>query len=191
MWIIRCGDPWRGAAERGGRITSCMKCVIERRFLYHVSHNQGDEPHCTSLITYFLLLFTVCGHLGVHHVFSSLIHEWLHSYIEISFFILYSSLDRDADHLLLPVRGEVSASHTERGEIEYCSSPGRQTHSLLCELDKTTPTKPSTRQTHFWAIMTRTRPSWRAQLLLLSSLISSEKPKKKKINPKKQTLRAG
>lgn len=85
------------------------------------------------------------------------IPEQLQIYPLHKLYFMCSSLDGDADHLPLPVCGGGSDSNAERGEIERYGSPGRQTHSLLCELDKTTPTEPSTRQTHFCTIIVRMR----------------------------------
>lgn len=72
-------------------------------------------------------------------------------------------------------------NQTQRWEAECRSSAGRQTRSLLCELDKTTSTTPSTPQhsslSHHGGGTKATVGE--KQLLLLSPLIFSEKPKKK------------
>lgn len=72
-------------------------------------------------------------------------------------------------------------NQTQRWEAECRSSAGRQTRSLLCELDKTTSTTPSTPQ---HSSLSHRGGGTKAtvgekQLLLLSPLIFSEKPKKK------------
>lgn len=78
-------------------------------------------------------------------------------------------------------------NQTQRWEAECRSSAGRQKRSLLCELDKTTPTTPSTPQHSF---LNHHGGATKAtvgekQLLLLFPLIFSEKTKKD--NNKKTT----
>lgn len=115
---------------------------------------------------------------------SPLIYSWKISHVHMQFififiFIEHSSLDHDADHLLLPVCGGASESNGVRGAAAL--QEDKHTHYSVSSTKQLQPKRPLDTLISERSLKGR-GPRRRGRLLLLSPLISSEKPKKKEKN---------
>lgn len=156
------------------------------------------KPWCVSVVVITAVLYTIT--VRFKYRFSTAFkltgtEVYLFSYkLHFPFFIQFSYI-LHGSRVRPPAASFLCAewkNQTQRWEAECRSSAGRQTRSLLCELDKTTSTTPSTPQhsslSHHGGGTKATVSE--KQLLLLSPLIFSEKPKKRhKKQP--QTVRVG
>lgn len=158
------------------------------------------KPWCVSVVAITAVLYTIT--IRFKYRFSTvfkltgtevyLFSYKLHFPFFIQFFyILHGSRVRPPAASFLCAEWK---NQTQRWEAKCRSSAGRQKRSLLCELDKTTPTTPSTPQHSF---LNHHGGATKAtvgekQLLLLFPLIFSEKTKKRQQQKKQpQTVRVG